>query len=452
MIAAIYARKSTEQNASPTRRSPSPARSSAPAPTPPRKGWTVAEEHIYVDDGISRRRVREAPGVPAADECAEAAARRSRCSSCPKSPGSAASRSRRPTRSSSSSRLACGSSTTSRTASARWTVRPRSSCSRRDLRRRDGAREGAASARRTRCAGRREPATWRAARCTATTTSSPSRPRHRGEAAPRRATHQRGRGRRRARDLRAGGGRLGLPPDRAHLNAEARSGPRPARAGRPRAWAPSTLYAMLTRPSTGEVTWNRTREAERWGVKHQPGRADEWIRSRFPHCGSSPSRSGRRSASDRGHARVVSAGHGRAALGPPRERHRVAVLLTGSAQCGLCGGSLVVHSRASGGRRANAYLCSYHHLRGSTVCPGGLVLPMDRTNEAVLDHRAGGPAPRGRPARAAPGPRRAERAHRHRGAPPDRPPGGTRRPGAGARPARRWRGSGWRPQAPPGWN
>jgi hypothetical protein len=60
-------------------------------------------------------------------------------------------------------------------------------------------------------------------------------------------------------------------------------------------------------------------------------------------------------------------------------------LLTGLAQCGRCGGRLIVHSRTSGGRRANAYLCSYHHLRGSTVCPGGLVLPMDGTNEAVLE-------------------------------------------------------------------
>jgi Recombinase zinc beta ribbon domain len=59
-------------------------------------------------------------------------------------------------------------------------------------------------------------------------------------------------------------------------------------------------------------------------------------------------------------------------------------LLTGLAQCGLCGGSLVVHSRASAGRRTYAYLCSYHHLRGRTVCPGGVVLPMDLSNEAVL--------------------------------------------------------------------
>ncbi len=39
---------------------------------------------------------------------------------------------------------------------------------------------------------------------------------------------------------------------------------------------------------------------------------------------------------------------------------------------------------ASGARRVFAYICSYHHLRGNTVCQNGLVLPMDPTNETVL--------------------------------------------------------------------
>src|SRR5215471_13452730 len=53
MIAAIYARKSTEQNglgdeAKSVTRQIEHARAYAE-----RKGWTVAEEHIYTDDGIS---------------------------------------------------------------------------------------------------------------------------------------------------------------------------------------------------------------------------------------------------------------------------------------------------------------------------------------------------------------------------------------------------------------
>jgi DNA invertase Pin-like site-specific DNA recombinase len=52
MIAAIYARKSTEQNGVASEqkvaRQVEHGRAYATA-----KGWTVAEEHVYVDNGIS---------------------------------------------------------------------------------------------------------------------------------------------------------------------------------------------------------------------------------------------------------------------------------------------------------------------------------------------------------------------------------------------------------------
>src|SRR5262245_39644147 len=52
MIAAIYARKSTDQNIADNEKSV--ARQVARARSyAERKGWTVADEHIYVDDGIS---------------------------------------------------------------------------------------------------------------------------------------------------------------------------------------------------------------------------------------------------------------------------------------------------------------------------------------------------------------------------------------------------------------
>ena len=52
MIAAIYARKSTGQN-SPMKRNRTSASSPTRAPTRPAKRWTVAEAHVYADDGIS---------------------------------------------------------------------------------------------------------------------------------------------------------------------------------------------------------------------------------------------------------------------------------------------------------------------------------------------------------------------------------------------------------------
>src|SRR5213593_3039743 len=61
MIAAIYARKSTEQNVSDDEKSI--ARQVAHARGyAMRKGWTVAEEHVYADDGISGAEFVKRPG------------------------------------------------------------------------------------------------------------------------------------------------------------------------------------------------------------------------------------------------------------------------------------------------------------------------------------------------------------------------------------------------------
>ena len=171
------------------------------------------------------------------------------------------------------------------------------------------------------------------------------------------------------------------------LNARGVPAPPPRRAGRPRAWAPSTLYAMLTRSLyRGEITWNRTRKRNAWGIKRQTVRAEaDWVQLEVPAIADCP-----RVALE-GSPRAVS-GHAssylRATNGQLWDRTANGIeskyLLTGLAQCGLCGGGLIVHSRASAGRRTHAYLCSYHHLRGNTVCPGGLVLPVQLTNQAVL--------------------------------------------------------------------
>ena len=98
MIAAIYARKSTEQigvadEQKSVARQIEHARAYAA-----RKGWTVADEHVFVDDGISGAEFANRPGVPAADERAEAAGAVPGARSCRRSRGSAARRSKRRTR------------------------------------------------------------------------------------------------------------------------------------------------------------------------------------------------------------------------------------------------------------------------------------------------------------------------------------------------------------------
>src|SRR5262249_22698750 len=68
-------------------------------------------------------------------------------------------------------------------------------------------------------------------------------------------------------------------------------------------------------------------------------------------------------------------------------------LLTGLAACGamraddnaVCGGAMIVRSRASGaGQRRFVYSCGYHHTRGRFVCDNALLAPMESTDRAVL--------------------------------------------------------------------
>ena len=62
MIAAIYAENPNHNPAStPTRRA-SRAKSSTRASSPQRKGWSVADEHVYADDGISGAELPARPG------------------------------------------------------------------------------------------------------------------------------------------------------------------------------------------------------------------------------------------------------------------------------------------------------------------------------------------------------------------------------------------------------
>jgi DNA invertase Pin-like site-specific DNA recombinase len=73
MIAAVYARKSTEQTGvaddqKSVTRQIEHARAYATA-----KGWLVDPAHVYVDDGISGAEFANRPGLPSSDERIEAA-------------------------------------------------------------------------------------------------------------------------------------------------------------------------------------------------------------------------------------------------------------------------------------------------------------------------------------------------------------------------------------------
>jgi site-specific DNA recombinase len=172
------------------------------------------------------------------------------------------------------------------------------------------------------------------------------------------------------------------------LNDDGVPSPLPRRAGRNRSWAGSTIYAMLTRPLyRGQVVWNRSRKRNAWGIKKQSARPkEEWIHQEVPELRIVPEplwQAVQERLKTSG-ASYLRASNGQL-WGRPANGIESKYLLTGLAQCGVCGGSLIAHSRSSGRHRKYVYQCSYHYLRGKAVCRDGILLPMDETNHAVLE-------------------------------------------------------------------
>ena len=59
-------------------------------------------------------------------------------------------------------------------------------------------------------------------------------------------------------------------------------------------------------------------------------------------------------------------------------------LLSGLAQCGACGGSLVGITRPKACYVRHAYGCAYYHKRGSSICSNGFQIRRELLDEAVL--------------------------------------------------------------------
>lgn len=170
------------------------------------------------------------------------------------------------------------------------------------------------------------------------------------------------------------------------LNAEGVPSPRPRRAERPRSWTPSSIRGVVFNPLyMGRIVWGRTRKRDAWGRKRQSWRPES---ERLEL----PPREDLRIVSDE----LWSAAHERIAA--TREAYRASgrrggrppggtespYLLTGFAECAESGGSMVAASRASGSRRQRAYVCAHHRERGNTACTNRLHAPMEAADRAVL--------------------------------------------------------------------
>jgi recombinase/recombinase-like zinc beta ribbon protein len=169
------------------------------------------------------------------------------------------------------------------------------------------------------------------------------------------------------------------------LNAADAPTPRPQQE-RPAAWASSTVREVLFRHLyIGEIVWNQSRKRDKWGRKHQVARPEQehvvvaapqlriiapalWEAAQIKLA--ARRQNYHRPAQD--------------AFGRPADGRRLKYLLSGSARCGGCGGSLIVVSRDHGKKRAHFYACSSYYKKGSSICANSLMTPMASADDAVL--------------------------------------------------------------------
>jgi site-specific DNA recombinase len=174
------------------------------------------------------------------------------------------------------------------------------------------------------------------------------------------------------------------------LNADRAPAPR-AQRGWPAAWSPSSVNDVLHRELyRGVIVWNRSRKRDRWGQKHQrPRPAQDWIRVEAPGLRIISedvwNAARQRLATIRDQLELATGGRATARRRDVDSR----VLLSGFARCALCGGSFYPVSRSHGKRRAFFYACSSYHKRGTSVCGNGLMMGVDRIDSAVLSKLAG---------------------------------------------------------------
>ncbi len=177
------------------------------------------------------------------------------------------------------------------------------------------------------------------------------------------------------------------------LNAEGAPAPKPKRvrdasgklqATRAPGWSHSTVKVILDRRLyLGEAVWNLTKKRDKWGKKIRGKRLPlrpetEWIRTAAPPI---ITEAEWRAA----HDRLDNVRERLQALRPDDEKRRARdvespFLLSGFARCSECGGSLGVLSEGHDRRRV--YGCSRARRLGS--CSNRLQVPIERVEDAVL--------------------------------------------------------------------
>ncbi len=182
----------------------------------------------------------------------------------------------------------------------------------------------------------------------------------------------------------------GLTRIAKRLNADGVPAPR----GGTGSWAPTAVREIIRRPLyAGVVVWNRSQKITRRGTKAQRWRPEaEWMQREAPEL---------RIVSEE-IWRAVERRRERAAttfLSFTRDGRRVSrpsgadlvspYLLSGLVVCAACGGSLVAltrpHGPAGARQRVPMYGCVYHQKRGDVVCKNDVVIRQEKLDKVFLE-------------------------------------------------------------------
>ena len=187
---------------------------------------------------------------------------------------------------------------------------------------------------------------------------------------------------------------LGLKKIAKQLNSEQAAYPTPFRRVSDKAappihgWSTGTVRAILRRELYhGVFIWNKTRKRNKWGKIDHDTRTSrrptaDWMRIPMPQLQIVPTelwaRVQARRAEEETNALRAANGYmmGRTPKTPTRN------LLAGLATCGVCGGSLIVETSPRKRGRIPEYIC-YRHRHGGS-CPNALRISVDEMNDAVL--------------------------------------------------------------------
>lgn len=165
------------------------------------------------------------------------------------------------------------------------------------------------------------------------------------------------------------------------LNADGALAPRSQRR-RPQGWAPSSVRECLHRETyRGRRVWNKTKKRDRFGKrKQQDVPQSKWMTIEAPDLRIVPEslwQAAHKTLTTRRANAKQHIGDGRGI--------QTKYFLSGHGRCAVCGSSMVNVSRSSSRGRSRRYVCGTYWGKGPTVCSNGVMAASPEADQTVFD-------------------------------------------------------------------